>query len=469
MRDASVWRLTLRTALPRLSRGHVRIALLLLSVLAGLSVADFSVFAQTPADVLTLDRAIDIAVAFNRPMKMSRIEEQRAVDDIAALRTRRWPAFDLRTMSGGFLTPLQFSFSQGAFGTFPATGPIPFADVSIDSPRQLSTAVLFTAVQPITQLRKISQGETLLKLGAAVAAVQTDKRRQELIADVRRVYYGLHQAGAGLVATREALTQLEELDRVVTGYVESGVALPRDRLSVRTERAKAMSELLRLGHLQATLSERLNLLLGRDLATPFVVTELPAAAMDDRDLDGAVARAKAAHPSVREADLNVQRAAQDLRLKAMDRMPDVGVSFTYIRLLNVAVLPQTVAAASLVLSWEPFDWGRRRDETSARGRTLEQARIGSQEAQAIVELNVRAKFRAVLEAQEALAVAQLARQTAAEEVRVMTDRYRAEAALLKDVLAAQTATAMAMLAHQQALGTFWTARAELDQAVGELP
>lgn len=410
-----------------------------------------------------------MALASNRPIQMSRLEEQRTADDVAALRTRRLPRFNLTTIEGGSLSPLEFSFAQGAFGTFPATGPIPFSDTTIESPSRLGAAVMFTAVQPITQWRKVLRGETLLKLGSAVAAVATDKRRQALVADVRRAYYGLQQTGAGLVALREVVTQLEELDRVVAQYVEKEVALPGDRLSVRTQRARAAAEVLRLRHLQSTLTERLNLLLGRDLATPFEVTAIPAAAMDDRNIESAVGRAQAANPAVREAELNVQRASEDLRLKAMDRLPDVGIGFTYTRLFNVAVLPQTVAAAGIVLSWEPFDWGRHRHEMDARGRTLEQARIGLQEARALVELDVRAKFRAVLEAQETLSVARLVSETATEELRVVADRYRAEAALLKDVLAAQTAMAQATQAHQQALGAFWIARAELDQAVGEQP
>jgi len=425
--------------------------------------------AQTAMDVLTLERAVEIAVAANRPLQSSRLEEQRSRDDLATLATRRRPAFDLRAMGGGFITPFQFSFREGAFGTFPSTGPIPSTDVVIEPPRSLSSAVLFTAVQPLTQLRKISRGQAVLALGADVAAEQTKQRQQALVTDVRRVYYGLTQVGAGLAAMREALIQLDEFDRVVTQYLEAEVALPRDRLSVRAERARVVNEQLRLTNLQATLTERLNLLLGRDLTTPFVVAGPPAPALDLMDIESAVARARAANPAVRQAELNVQRAVQDSRLKAAERMPDVSLSFSYLRLFNMAVLPRTTASASLLFNWEPFDWGRNRLDMATRERTLAQARIGLEEAQALVELDIRAKFRAVAEAREAVNVAQLTREAAAEDLRVVTERYRVEAALFKDVLEAHTATLRTAQAHEQALGAFWTARAELDQAIGDTP
>jgi len=425
--------------------------------------------AQTAMDVLTLERAVEIAVAANRPLQSSRLEEQRSRDDLATLATRRRPAFDLRALGGGFITPFQFSFREGAFGTFPSTGPIPSTDVVIEPPRSLSSAVLFTAVQPLTQLRKISRGQAVLALGADVAAEQTRQRQQALVTDVRRVYYGLTQVGAGLAAMREALIQLDEFDRVVTQYLEAEVALPRDRLSVRAERARVVNEQLRLTNLQATLTERLNLLLGRDLSTPFVVAGLPAPALDLMDIEGAVTRARTAHPAVRAAELNVQRAAEDSRLKAAERMPDVSLSFSYLRLFNMAILPRTTASASLLFNWEPYDWGRNRLDMATRERTLAQARIGLEEAQALVELDIRAKFRAVAEAREAVNVAQLTREAAAEDLRVVTERYRVEAALFKDVLEAHAATLRTAQAHEQALGAFWTARAELDQAIGDTP
>jgi outer membrane protein TolC len=425
--------------------------------------------AQATADVLTLDRAVELALASSRPLQAAALDQQRQTDDVAALRTRRFPALDVKVFEGTFLSPVEFTFRQGAFGTFPATGPIPFEDLSVDSPRRLSTAVLFTAVQPLTQLRKISRGESLLKLGSDLVDEKTRERRQQLVADVRRAYYGLQQTSAGLAALREALTQLEELERVVAQYVDQQVALPADHLAVRTERARTDSRVLVLRNLQATLTERINLLIGRELSTPFTVEPLATPAMNQRGLEAAVASARTSRPAVREADLTVRRASADLDLHALDRLPDVSVAFGMLRLDHVDVLPRNVAAAALVLTWEPFDWGRRRHEADARSRSLEQARIGLSETQALVELDVRSKARAVTEAHAAIGVAQLAHDTAGERLRVATDRYKVEATLLKDLLEAQTAMAQATQVYQQALGTFWTARADFDQAVGDQP
>ena len=432
-------------------------------------VAPIDGLAQEPGQILTLEQATAAALAANRVARIGDLDQERARDDVKALKIERLPKLDLKVFEGGFLSPVAFSFTQGAFGTFPATGPIPFEDLTVDSPRNLGTVVLFTAIQPLTQLRRISTGEKLLKLGQDLAAEKSRASRLTIAADVKRGYYGLLQVGAGLVAAREALTQLDELDRVVREYVEREVALPADHLAVRTERARADQTILSLRHLEATLKERINLLMGRDLAAPFTVTPAFPPATETIDLAAAVQRARTERPAIREAALNVQRAMEDARLTERKRVPDIGVAFSFARLFNVEVIPETIAAAGVLVSWEPFDWGRRRIERDGKSRTIEQARLAQHEAEAMVTLDVNVKHRKVQETESALAVAELARQTASERLRVATDRYRVEAALLKDVLEAQTALARATQEYQQALGAYWTARADLDEAVGQQP
>jgi len=447
----------------------VRILAVVLSVLGAAALGQLRLQAQAAPETLSLERAIDVALASNRPARISALSEAIAGSERDALSTQRKPKLDLKGFEGGFLSPLEFSFRQGSLGTYPATGPIPYGDITIDSPQNLVTGVLFTAVQPLTQLRKISQGEKLLDLGRNVAAEKTRGERRKLVADVKRAYYGLQQTRAGLVAVDEASAQLTELERVVASYVEREVALEGDRLAVQTEQARVTLQRVTLRNLEATLKERINVLLARPLSSPFDVAALPPADIPMPNLDTAVELAKRSRSEIREARLNVQRATEDIRLKGMERTPDVSLGFSYLRMFNVDVVPHNVAAAGVIVSWEPYDWGRKKYETDMKSKTLEQAQLGVEEADALIELDVRVKYRKVLETQQGLILRTAARATAAERLRVATERYRVEASLLKDVLEAQTAVAQTTQEYQQALGDFWTARAEFDEAVGDQP
>ena len=68
-------------------------------------------------------------------------------------------------------------------------------------------------------------------------------------------------------------------------------------------------------------------------------------------------------------------------------------------------------------------------------------------------------------ARQALVVAQLKQQTARENIRVSTDKYKVEAALLSDVLQTQATLADADYEYQKALLAFWTAKAEYEKSI----
>ena len=67
----------------------------------------------------------------------------------------------------------------------------------------------------------------------------------------------------------------------------------------------------------------------------------------------------------------------------------------------------------------------------------------------------------------ALGATSLAQEAAREKLKVTTNRYQQKAALLKDVLEDQERLADADRQQQQALLSAWTARADLERALGE--
>ncbi|HMV85816.1 MAG TPA: TolC family protein, partial [Blastocatellia bacterium] len=105
-------------------------------------------------------------------------------------------------------------------------------------------------------------------------------------------------------------------------------------------------------------------------------------------------------------------------------------------------------------------------ELAEKSRTIEQAEQAERETESAVIVEVNSQFRKLQQAQRLLAIGRLAEETAREQLRVASNRYTAQAALLKDVLHAQTALADANHQYNQALLAFWTARADFEKAIG---
>jgi len=211
----------------------------------------------------------------------------------------------------------------------------------------------------------------------------------------------------------------------------------------------------------------MNVLLGRDVSSNFTVTPLLEAMPIDFDLAAARARAVAQRPEIRDARLKEQQAGYDLRLKRFEMYPELSVSFNYLGLYGMQVLPGQIAMLGVQGSWEPWDWGRNTREVAVKSRTLEQARLGVSEAEALISADVSSQLRKVQEAQMLLKVVRLNQESSREKLRVTTEQFRREAALTKDVLQAQTTLSEADQQYQRALAAFWTARADFEKSMGQ--
>jgi outer membrane protein TolC len=102
-----------------------------------------------------------------------------------------------------------------------------------------------------------------------------------------------------------------------------------------------------------------------------------------------------------------------------------------------------------------------------KSKTIEQAENALKETEDQILIEVGDKFRRLQQTQQALRVARLSQDTEREALRVTQGRYRFEAALLTEVLQSQATLADANNQYQQALVSFWTAKAELEKALGQ--
>lgn len=421
----------------------------------------------TTEEVLTVEQAVELAFTQNRQVKNAALEVEKAGDDIAVARTRRWPSLNFSIRGTHNFTSESYTIKAGQLGASPATGPIPATDVKLKSSSDIGGFLSTEVVQPLSQQYRIGLGIQQLELGQELAGQQLRVQRQQTAHDVKQAYYRVLQTQSALAATEETLTSLRELDQLVERYVWEQTALKSDSLEVKTRLARAEHEALTQRNALASQKEQLNHLLGRELQTPFRVSEALPLSPSAVDTKAALARALAQRPETRMAQLKIQNAEYDVRIKRAEYIPDLSAVVSYARPLNTSFIPSQIVYAGVQLKWEFFDWGRKQQELAERGRTLTQAQNEAREARAQVELDVNTQVRTLEEAQALLPVEQLGQDTAREKLRVMLDRYRQQAALVSDTLQAQATLADANHRYQHALLAVWTARADLDRALGK--
>lgn len=423
-------------------------------------------FAQ---EELTLAQAVDLALKDNRQIQVARIEVEKFNDRRAVAKTHRLPQFEFATLAAELVNQPHFDFKRGDLGTLTGLGPVPEHDVSVTSPRRPAFFITGSVFQPLTQQYRLSLADRKIDVGREIAEQQLRAKQLEITNNVKKAYYSLLQSQSALRSVEQSLKLYQELDRVTDRYVVQQVALRVDSMEVKTRVQRTVYQVMSMRDQLEDQKEKLNILLGRDIDTDFRVALVPEPTLFEDNLSAARQEALARRPELREAALKVEGAEYDRRITKSQYIPDISVGMRFSSILNVKVLPDNLWQAGLLLTWEPFDWGRKKHEMDENARTAEQARTGLHEARDKVLAEVGDQFRKLRESRQLLLTAQLGLDASFENVRVLNARYEAQESLFKDVLQAQTSLAESDHQYQQALLSYWTAKADFERAVGTNP
>jgi outer membrane protein len=420
-----------------------------------------------PQSELTLDQAVALALQHNRQIKVAQLEVGKSENAVTVMRKYRLPQFNYYMLQGHLLDPINFDFPAGLFGVFPQIGPIPPGPTTINTPARFFTLVFAQINQPLSQQYRIGLGIQNERLKQQIAQEELSLEEQTIVNDVKKTYYNLAQTQSGLRATEETVKLFQELNRVASNGLTEQVVLKSDVLDTQTGLANTETQALTLRDTTATLKEKMNNLLGRDLTTEFSVGAAPETLGPELDLAALRAKALEQRPELREARLKIQQAEVDRRVKKSEYIPDISAHLDYLSLFDVHFIPTNIAAIGVELKYEVFDWGRKKVELAQKTKTIEQAKTAVEEATAQIEVEVGLDYRKLEEARQQLRVANLALQTDQEKVRVAVNRYDQNQVLLKDVLQLRASLAEKTYKYQEALLSFWTARTDLEKATGE--
>jgi outer membrane protein TolC len=231
--------------------------------------------------------------------------------------------------------------------------------------------------------------------------------------------------------------------------------------------AQAEFALLKLQGPLETQRQELNRLMGRDPDTPFEVDPLAATDFEMPDLKRAYATAIESRPEVRLARLQVKKAELDWRLKRAERIPDVSLALTSVATVNLSsILPSRLSVVGVQVTWDVYDWGRKREQAKEKRLAEEQATLDVKDTEARIIVEVAHNYRKLIEARKEVEVAQASQSARRELLRVTRNRYGQRDVLLSDVLKAQSGLAEADNGFTQALLNLATAQANFEKALG---
>jgi outer membrane protein len=421
--------------------------------------------APAEADVLTLQQAIAMALANNRQIKIFDQNVLISNDEILAARTQRYPHFSVDVTGSGLLTPVTIKFPQGVFG-FVNTTPVPSRPSEITTDPKFSALSIVQAYQPLTQLWSAHLNLGLLGVSKKLSQEQLRQQKQQITDSVKQAYYQLLQSQSALEATDENVKALHEVDRTTQEYVQQKTALPYQGAGVKVQLAQAELQQVTLQDTIQTQKENLNDLMGRDLTIDFCLSAVPDALPEEESIDLARQNAVSGRSEIRQAQFKVDQATYSKRLQKAQYIPEVGIRYLFFSPFSADGLPSYVNSLGIQFKWDIYDWGYKKHLMDEKQRQIEQSQLNLTETSSQVVLDVSNRYRKLREARASLNVAQLAQEAEKQKLDVVLVQYKQKATLLGNLQTEQANMAQAAAQYQQALASFWTARADFEKAMG---
>jgi outer membrane protein TolC len=423
---------------------------------------------QSNLPELTLEQAVEQAVANNSSLKTASLETSRVANDLAATRTKRLVSTQVTALGAQLVTKPSVTFPAGSLGVYDATGPIPATNQKVEIARKPVGTVDVSLAQPLSTQYQLHLQSKALELGLEGTRQDQAKTRLDIVDQVRRAYYAVVEAQSALDSLQASLPYYQESHRLALENRGKETILESDLLNADATLLKTQNAIADASGRVASASEKLNDLMGRDIHTQFRVTAIGDADAGLDTPEAMEARALQNRPDVKKAKLQVQQANYDARAKKAEYIPEVNLAFDYFTTANFEdVMPRNLGTVGVSLKWEPWDWGRKHQEYEEKRAKEEQAKVGVGATERAVLLEVRNGRRQLENARRQLTLSDASERAARQKLKEVQEQVKRETALSRDLFQAQSELASADSQQQQALTEFWKARADLKKAIGE--
>jgi outer membrane protein TolC len=441
---------------------------LMLLVLLGLALPAPGSAMENDAPLLTLDEAIAIAVGQNARLALADAGVRIAEADEGIARSVRGLRVELSETFVRTTNPVLVFGNLLGQESFAAQN---FELTALNTPDPLSNFNTTLAVtHPLYSGGRLSQGLAAAQSQHEAAALTRERTRQEVVRQVIAAYSDAVVAARQLEVARQTLETAHANERLVADLRQAGLAVESDLLQARVRVTEVEEMVASAESREEVARATVNLVLGRDLDTPFhLPSQLDAPGHAAEPLDALLAEAADRRPDLRAAHSRIVAAGQEARAARSTLLPEVGL--TGLLEANAEDHPGADGDNWSVLvsaSYTLFD-GR---VARARLRRADERRQETERMRDVlassIGLEVRSAVADLTAARKRLVHADRAAEMAVESLRLVQDRYREGLTTLVELLEAETALSQARVRGIAARRDLLLSDAALELAVGRL-
>lgn len=449
--------------LPRLTWPAVVLTLPLLALLLATPLA--------ADDVLTLDEAIETALAENLSLTAADARLDAAAADVDMAKSGRLPR--VRAEAGVQRTdnPALVFSNKLAQGVFDETD---FAIDSLNEPDAFTNwQARLLVEQPIWTGGRLKHGIAAAEAGLGAAEAGREATRQHVVHAVVDAWTGAVVARARVGVAESALKTAEANLRIVSDLREAGLVVASDPLQAEV-RVAEVRETVALARADAASAEAaLRMALGGWDGELVLPETLPDPSDSETGaLDALLHEAESARPALAAAGQARAAAAELSRLERATRLPQIGLQgFAEANDEDFfgtgSSSGGTNYAVGVGLKYDLFDPSRKGRIARAEARRSEAA-ADVEALRQQVRLDVTRAFHQLDAVRQRLVQTRRAVELADSSLAIVRDRYQNGLAVITELLDSETTLTSARLRRLAAERDLRVAHASLDLAVGRL-
>jgi outer membrane protein TolC len=425
---------------------------------------------QEAAEVrnLTLTEAVHLAISQNRALKIARLKvignEQKKAGEHSAY----FPAITNQSNALHVTSLQNIGIPAGTLGTVGGSL-VPAQNVILPQGQQTLFSSGTQISQPLTQLIRIHAANRIAAAEVAVSRDDLKRAENQVALDVHSLYFGILTARLQKQAAEQQSRYAAERLRESQEDVHNGSALKVAEIQGRAGLLESQQAVLTVELQLSDLTTELNDLLGLPLDTQLDLDPVVPAHSEGRPREEYVRTAWSENPEILAAEEVVQKARAGVTAARSAYVPDITAYARQSYQDGVPFLVRNFGTFGISLTYDVFDFGKRRAGVREREAELEQAEENLRRLKEETAVGIERSYNKLARTRSLVQVATQVVTLRQENERLAQNQLTQGAAIVSELRQATAATYKAQADYLQASLGYLLAWAELEQAVGLTP
>jgi len=416
---------------------------------------------------LTLSQAVELALQQNSVLKIGRAKVTESDQKIVSARAQYFPLLSNNTKLIALSNKQLITIPAGSLGNV-GGGPFPNNDVKLDQGRSNVLYSETTLAQPITQLLKIHEANQIAQADRGIAKAELTRSENETVLAVHQLYYALLVACKERDAAQASLTAAQENLREAKEAVQAGNQLDVAVTSAKANLLQDRQALIAAENRISDVTADLNDLLGLPGDAILEVTEEGLPEMNEPPKDLAYDHARAGNGELLAARETLEKSRHAVRAARYEYIPDVTIFAKHGYQDGAPFLENNVGIFGAELTWNIFDWGKRKGEIGQRVAQQSQAKENLARIDKRISIEIDKAYRKLERAKQMMEVAREALSLCRENARLSENGIKAGTVTTAKHAEAVAALRKAEMEELQATLQYRLAQSDIERLTGDL-